>query len=206
MVYRERAGEQERFAHPFPGGDACTVVRASAGLLASVSGGEPDAAWDTAPRPPLVDAQLHRLRTACKETGDVTERVVRLLAATVALQEPERVQSGRPATDGARRAIVHDVRLLLQHDLHAGLLDAARHAGVSPHHLSRIFTRLTGVTFTEYRTRLRVRRALMHLEDGEHDLAALAQRTGFADHAHLTRTLRAHTGLTPSALRAQVSS
>jgi len=46
--------------------------------------------------------------------------------------------------------------------------------GCSPHHLSRVFTQLAG----------------------------LAGDLGFADHAHLTRTVRAATGRTPSSLRA----
>lgn len=48
-------------------------------------------------------------------------------------------------------------------------------------------------------------RALDRLADGETDLSALAHDLGFADHAHLTRTIRATTGDTPTALRAALT-
>ncbi|WP_372518087.1 helix-turn-helix domain-containing protein [Solirubrobacter ginsenosidimutans] len=52
---------------------------------------------------------------------------------------------------------------------------------------------------------LRVRAALERLSGGEQDLARLAADAGFADHAHLTREMRALLGLTPSALKREVS-
>jgi hypothetical protein len=74
--------------------------------------------------------------------------------------------------------------------------------GCSPHHLSRVFSQLTGLTVSQYRNRLRVSLALERVAEGEPDLAGLAWDLGFADHAHLTRTVRAATGRTPSSLRA----
>lgn len=72
---------------------------------------------------------------------------------------------------------------------------------VSPYQLSRAFTRELGVSLTHYRNRVRVGRALDRLEDGEASLAGLAADLGFADQAHLTRTIRDHVGHTPTALR-----
>ncbi len=54
----------------------------------------------------------------------------------------------------------------------------------------------------QYRNRLRVSLALERVVGGEPDLAGLAGDLGFADHAHLTRTVRAATGRTLSSLRA----
>ena len=48
-------------------------------------------------------------------------------------------------------------------------------------------------------------RALERLEQGERSLARLAADLGFADQAHLTRTMREHTGYTPGALRQTAS-
>jgi AraC-like DNA-binding protein len=42
---------------------------------------------------------------------------------------------------------------------------------------------------------------LQRLENGERNLAVLASDLGFADQAHLTRTIRDHLGQTPTALR-----
>ncbi|MFB4274054.1 helix-turn-helix domain-containing protein [Nonomuraea sp. MTCD27] len=77
----------------------------------------------------------------------------------------------------------------------AGLL------GVSPFQLSRAFTRELGVSLTHHRNRVRVGRALDRLELGEPSLAVLAADLGFADQAHLTRTIRRHVCHTPTALR-----
>jgi AraC-like DNA-binding protein len=55
-------------------------------------------------------------------------------------------------------------------DLHGLILpadDLARRVSCSPHYLSRVFS------------------------EGERSLAGLAHELGFADHAHLTRTIRA---------------
>lgn len=57
------------------------------------------------------------------------------------------------------------------------------------------------MSVTRYRNRIRVARALDRLEHGEDSLAALAADLGFADQAHLCRTVRQHLGCTPTALR-----
>ncbi|MGH3679627.1 MAG: helix-turn-helix domain-containing protein, partial [Natronosporangium sp.] len=83
----------------------------------------------------------------------------------------------------------------------AGLLPLARLLGVSPYRLSRAFQRQVGVPLTRFRNRVRVAEALDRLEQGEPSLAGLAAELGFADQAHLTRTVRAHLGHTPGRLR-----
>jgi AraC-like DNA-binding protein len=57
------------------------------------------------------------------------------------------------------------------------------------------------VSLTRFRNRVRVGRAMARIQDGETDLAGLAAELGFADQAHLTRTVRALVGHTPTALR-----
>jgi AraC-like DNA-binding protein len=71
----------------------------------------------------------------------------------------------------------------------------------SPHHLSRVFSQVTGSSISAYRNRVRVSRALERISQGERGLAGLACELGFADHAHLTRTIRAVTGHTPTGCR-----
>jgi AraC-like DNA-binding protein len=46
-----------------------------------------------------------------------------------------------------------------------------------------------------------VSRALERLAAGERNLGVLAADLGFSDQAHLTRTVRAHVGRPPAALR-----
>ncbi len=104
-------------------------------------------------------------------------------------------RSGAVIADAAREAIAAD------HPAAGGLMSLAELLAVSPYQLSRAFTRELGVSLTHYRNRVRVGRALDRLENGEPSLAGLAADLGFADQAHLTRTIRHHVGHTPTALR-----
>src|SRR5690606_26056147 len=91
------------------------------------------------------------------------------------------------------------------HPASAGLAPLARLLNVSPYRLSRAFRRELGVSLTWYRNRVRVGRAMERIEAGESHLGQLAAELGFADQAHLSRTVRAHLGHTPTALRAALT-
>jgi AraC-like DNA-binding protein len=67
-----------------------------------------------------------------------------------------------------------------------------------------MFRRVTGMTISQDRARLRVQAALERISGGEEDLSRIAASTGFADHSHMTRTIVAQFGHTPSALRSQI--
>jgi AraC-like DNA-binding protein len=110
------------------------------------------------------------------------------------------VAAGRPQS-GRRRALVDSAREALAAEPERSLPDLARELAVSPHHLSRIFSSITGRTISRHRMRLRARAALEQLAGGEPNLARLAADLGFADQSHLCRVLRSETGCTPSALR-----
>ncbi|WP_250572472.1 helix-turn-helix domain-containing protein [Nonomuraea sediminis] len=147
-----------------------------------------------------VDARVdlaHRRVLVAGRTGDVayalTESLVSLVAAAVE-SRPE-CSSGKPIVDAAREAIASG------HSAAEGLLPLAEYLDVSPYQLSRAFTRELGVSLTHYRNRVRVGAALDRLEEGEPSLAVLAADLGFADQAHLTRTIRHHVGHTPTTLR-----
>jgi AraC-like DNA-binding protein len=119
----------------------------------------------------------------------------RLLSLLVHLRVDEPGGRRRALTDEAREAIASG------RPEASGLVPLARHLEVSPSHLSRTFRSETGMSVTRYRNRIRVTAALDRIEQGEQDLARLAADLGFADHAHLTRTVRAETGRPPAALR-----
>jgi AraC-like DNA-binding protein len=203
--YWERPGDEHQIAHPLGHGDVCTAVTFSEALVASLTGGEPEV-----PDAPVLTADgvdlAHRELTARARRGagalELDERVVRLAAAALSQRLPERVASGRPATAAARRRLVNAAREALTADPgRLRLEDLAHLVGTSPHHLSRVFRAETGVSLTRFGNRLRVRRVLEHLAAGEPSLARLAADLGFADHAHLSRTVREQLGHTPSQLR-----
>lgn len=190
-------GEEESFAHP-AGGDVCTSIELTRALW-------PSWAADQGSPTVYVDARLelaHRRLLAASRGGDVdyalTEELLRLVRRTVG-------QSLRPVRDGQLVAAAREA-ILADHPAAGGLLTLAEVLAVSPYRLSRDFTAVMGVSLTRYRNRVRATRALDRLEAGERDLATLAVDLGFADQAHLSRTIREHFGQTPTALRQLVRS
>jgi AraC-like DNA-binding protein len=199
-------GEEEHFAHP-AGGDTCTSISLTADLWRAMAGESPRLDGSSL----YVDGRLdlaHRRLLAASRAGAADEGVVGLVAEVVR----QVVTTATPADDratGARnwaagdRALVARAREAIggDHPAAAGLIPLAGLLGVSPYRLSRAFTRELGVSLTRYRNRVRVARALDRLEAGESGLASLAAELGFADQAHLCRTVREHLGHTPTALR-----
>jgi len=82
------------------------------------------------------------------------------------------------------------------------LADLAREAGVNRAHLSRAFRQYLGHTPGELARALRVRWVCERIHDPRRTLADLAFDAGFADQAHMTRTLARSVGMTPGRLRA----
>jgi AraC-like DNA-binding protein len=208
VVYFARPGEEQQIAHPCDGGDACTAIALSDDLLAALWGGEPGLPEGSAFTTPRLDLAQRSMLAACARPGaelDAEERVVSLVSEVLEEAQPRRVASARPATAAARVALVDAAREALAADPSLGLVELGRRVAVSPHHLSRIFRARTGETVTRYRNRIRVRLALERLAEGEPSLARLAAELGFADHAHLARTVKSEAGAAPSRLRAEFS-
>lgn len=79
--------------------------------------------------------------------------------------------------------------------------DVARRAGVHPVYLARVFRRTFGCSVSEMIRTVRLRAASARIAGGHGSLAEIAAAAGFADQAHLSRTFRTATGLTPGAFR-----
>jgi AraC-like DNA-binding protein len=75
--------------------------------------------------------------------------------------------------------------------------------GLAPETVSRGFRRAFGVTPKVFRIESRARRAWNLLSHSSSPLTEIAHQLGFADHAHLSRTVGALTGAPPSAWRAR---
>lgn len=191
-------GEEEHFAHP-AGGDTCTSISLTPDLWRTVAGDAPRLDASSL----YVDGRLdlaHRRLLAATRTGDAAEELVGLVAGVVrqvvATTTPDHASAGDRVLVARARGVIGD-----GHPAAAGLVPLAGLRGVSPYRLSRAFTRELGVSLTRYRNRVRVARAVDRLEAGEPSLAVLAADLGFADQAHLCRTVRDHLGHTPAALR-----
>lgn len=196
-AYLQRPGAELAFAHP-RGGDVCTAVRVRPELWHAAPDGPP--AGVTVP----VTGRLHLAHLALLRAaalGDVEYGVAEGLVRLVALASRGRPADGAVAPASARVAAAAQEAIVAGDPAATGLLPLARRLAVSPYQLSRVFRAHTGRTLTGYRNRIRVSRALDRLDAGEPDLARLAADLGFADQAHLTRTVRAEVGLPPGAVR-----
>jgi AraC-like DNA-binding protein len=196
--YVQLPGAEQEIAHP-AGGDVCTSI-----TLARRDG---DPA-PTSSRPVHVTALLslrHRFLVSRARAGadavELSDLAIELATAVLAALPVQMIRD--EARPRAHERLVDRAREALAAAPSCPLPDLAERLAVSPYHLSRVFHRTTGTTLRRYRIQLRTVAALDRLagEDSP-GLAALAAELGFADQAHLTRTLQAEVGEPPGRLRA----
>jgi len=84
------------------------------------------------------------------------------------------------------------------------LREVAALVGVHPMHLAKIFRRRYGCSMGEFVRRRRIAWACSQLVVDGTTISSVAMRSGFADHAHFTRTFRRITGCTPTWYRDRV--
>lgn len=200
-------GRPYRFAHRGRCADRCTVLTLSRRGLDQLAAATRDAPLASGPVPARVAVALRRLAAGLGRRVvsalEADESCVALARELLAALGARAAQPGRPASERRRELAWEAQELLaLRHAEPLTLEQLGRELGCSPFHLARVFRAETGTTLHACRLALRVAAALERIEQGERDLARLALDLGFADHAHLTRTLRAETGLPPSRLRA----
>jgi AraC-like DNA-binding protein len=201
--YVQRAGECQQVAHP-AGGDVCTSIGVPdelADRLASAGPVVVSAAADLAHRRMLVRADAAPAGTdRVPGTGDGAARVDIVDLGTALIDALLPSTRTKPVSAAVRRA-VDEIRAALDADPALRLDALASLVGWSPWYLSRTFRRVSGTTVGVYRRTLRVRAALDELAEGGDDLATVAVRTGFADQAHLTRTMRREIDMPPATAR-----
>ncbi|MFE0155143.1 helix-turn-helix domain-containing protein [Nonomuraea sp. NPDC059007] len=154
-----------------------------------------------------LDLQHRLLLAAVRDRTDSFELAERLLSLLEAL--PARTERPGPTSWPSTRMAHHALAAAAQEALNCnpscGLERLGELVGTSPHHLSRVFKKVTGQTLTAYRNELRVRSVLEHLAEGMTDLAELAVLHGFVDQAHMTNVIRRHLADTPARLRRKLS-
>lgn len=209
LAYVGAPGEEECFAHP-AGGDVCTAISVTPKLWRSLAGDVAGPVAHTVYVDPRLDL-AHRRLLAAADLGDVdyalSEELLALLSTaigwTVTGRTPITAACARPdpgLVTAAREAIIEG------DPASDTLFSLAELLGVSPYRLSRAFPHELGVSVTRYRHRVRIGRALDRLAAGERSLSTLAADLGYADQAHLTRTMRQHLGHTPTAVRRLLAS
>jgi AraC-like DNA-binding protein len=76
------------------------------------------------------------------------------------------------------------------------LEDWGRHVGASARNLSRLFVAETGMSFSTWRTRARMRRAIEWLA-ADHTVAYVSRRSGYATPSAFVQAFRRELGRTP---------
>jgi two-component system response regulator YesN len=77
----------------------------------------------------------------------------------------------------------------------------ASYVGISPNHLSTVFSQETGENFIEYLTRVRIERAKNLLSATSMKSADIAFETGFNDPHYFSFIFKKNTGLSPREYR-----
>ena len=207
-----------------PRGDECEWMAFPSAVLLSAlreldhrTQDSPDAPFDIAAAPgsgELYAAQrrLFAAASALEATpggdpghapGEIEERALGVLD----LMLRRYVGEPRPArhSPGPREAIEEARRLVyIEGSSPMPLAVMAARCGMSPYRLCREFRRLTGMTISAYRTRLRLFNSLEALPRAA-DLSDLALASGFCSHSHFGAAFRREFSITPSRLRDELS-
>ena len=86
-------------------------------------------------------------------------------------------------------------------DAELSLNSTAAHVGISPNHLSTVFTKETGENFIEYLTRIRIERAKLLLGSTSMKNSDIAGETGFSDPHYFSYIFKKNTGFSPREFR-----
>ena len=140
---------------------------------------------------------------------DELYEAIRTMTARLDALPPPVAEDAEPEDDpaaagsGAGNFIVHqalDYRRA-HCDGHLSLSDVADHVYVSQWHLSKLINRHAGQSFFDLLSRMRVDRAKTLLTDSSLRIHDVAERSGFSDVAHFSKSFKRLTGMTPGEYR-----
>ena len=207
-AFFERPFVEQRITHHLANGDRCTSLWLSEQAVCALAGDAsvPDEPISTTSAIDLRHRELVVSLTRGIDRFEIDERLTRLVGALAERAAPGRFTASRSTTRARHHRVVQQAReAIVAEPAGADLADLAHHLGHTRFHLSRIFTRTTGMTLSQFRNQVRVATALDRLADGEEDLAGLSADLGFVDQSHLSRVVRSATGERLGALRRRLT-
>ncbi|MDT7838041.1 helix-turn-helix domain-containing protein [Aquabacterium sp. OR-4] len=143
----------------------------------------------------VLDAERHQGLLSCVRGFASGALVGRQLQAAVQLQLHALADELPPVPPLAPRVLAMMSALRLEPALPLAAL--ASSVGVSPAHASRSFVEALGITVRQFALALKIQRAAMHF-GSDRSLTEVAQLSGFADSAHLSRVWVRCYGASPS--------
>lgn len=123
--------------------------------------------------------------------------------AEFAVAACEALGSFHEAPAGLERVL--EASALLQREPWVDASELSEAAACSPRTLTRAFKRVCGLTPSEYVRIQRFQNARRAIKDGTSDLSDVAAMAGYADQAHMTRSFGKLTGMTPRAIKAELT-
>lgn len=186
-------------------GDECLAFHLSPGFVELI-GGDAET-WRTGALPPLPEMMvLGALAQATAESrSDVglEEAGLYFAARFVKLASGRRVADPLGSTGARDRQRAVDAAMWIQ--AHAqediALEEIAGHAGLSPYHFLRLFSRVLGVTPHQYLVRSRLRHAAQLLAQDDRSVTDVALDVGFADLSNFVRSFHRAAGVSPRGFR-----
>ena len=206
-AFFERPFVEQRIEHHREAGDRCTSLWLSESTVGALAGdvSVPDQPISTTP---AIDLRHRELVVSLRRGIDrfeFDERLAQLVGSLTECAAPGRFTARRSATRTNHGRIVQQAReAIIADPAGADLGGLSQMIGHTRFHVSRVFSRVTGMTLSQFRNRVRVAIALDRLADGHENLAHLSADLGFVDQSHLSRVVRATTGERMSALRGRL--
>ncbi|WP_333852633.1 AraC family transcriptional regulator [Leclercia sp.] len=101
-----------------------------------------------------------------------------------------------------QQLVKYGIEFINQHfDDELSLSTIADNAGVSYHHFSRIFKKISGYNFKEYLTMIRINKAKRLLKDTQIPITDISYSCGFSGHKQLIFAFNKYCRMTPTAFR-----
>jgi AraC-like DNA-binding protein len=203
-VFFERPFVEQRIEHHRETGDRCTSLWLSESAVCALAG-DISVHDEPIPTTPVIDLRHRELIVALRRGIDrfeFDERLAELVGALAECAVPGRFTARRSTTRANHDRLVQHAREAIVADpAGADFRDLALALGHTRFHVSRVFSRTTGMTLSQFRNRVRVAIAFERLADGHENLAILSADLGFVDQSHLSRVVHANTGERLGALR-----
>ncbi len=153
---------------------------------------------------PIDDAELESTMRRAASRADERSRMAgleRVVSADRAVGLLRELTTERLSDSGDVyvEAAIADIQTRFVVDLSADAV--AERLGITGDHLSRLLKRATGLTFNEYLTRLRMKRAMELLGDHSVRIGEVADMSGYRDARYFSTLFRRIVGMTPSEFR-----
>ncbi len=79
--------------------------------------------------------------------------------------------------------------------------DTARQVNISPYYFSRLFKSTTGISFIEYLTEYRIKKAKEFMENPRYSIKEICSKCGYTDPNYFSRIFKKYEGVTPTEYR-----